>query len=379
MSHVGLTMRHDEDGGNRPPKQRKGVVAGLAAALVIVGIVGAAIWAGMAVWDRIAPTPPPADYPGPGSGSVVIQVERGDSVTDIGNSLRDAGVVASTGAFVAATTGDERANTITPGAYELLAEMSAVEAFERLLDPASRFENTLTLREGLRIDETVATTSEATGIPQQNLRRVLGSPQLELPDWAEGTGDLRAEGFLFPATYALEKNASARRVLQTFVDRFEVAADRVGIADAQSSVGVSPYEALIVASLVEAEGRPQDFDRVARVIYNRLDPATWAGTYGFLQLDATLNYALQEKIISLSELQLRADGPYNTYTRAGLPPTPINSPGEAAMAAALNPADGDWLYYVTVNPDTGETKFTNSYEEFLTFKAEFEQWLRDNG
>jgi UPF0755 protein len=114
------------------------------------------------------------------------------------------------------------------------------------------------------------------------------------------------------------------------------------------------------------------------VIYNRLDPDTWGGTYGLLQMDATLNYALGKSDINLTTEELQKDDPFNTYKYPGLPPTPINSPGEAAMDAALNPADGDWLYYVTVNPDTGETKFSNDYDEFLKFKQEFSDWLAQN-
>jgi UPF0755 protein len=117
---------------------------------------------------------------------------------------------------------------------------------------------------------------------------------------------------------------------------------------------------------------------VARVIYNRLDPDTWGDTFGYLQLDATINYANAESQLNISSDQLREDGPYNTYTRQGLPPTPINSPGDAAIAAALAPDDGDWLYYVTVDPSTGETKFTDNYDEFLGYKEEFQQWCSDN-
>ena len=167
-------------------------------------------------------------------------------------------------------------------------------------------------------------------------------------------------------------------MLQAYVDRFNESADALGLANAEEAVGFSAYEALIVASLVQSEGRPEDFGKVARVIYNRLDPDTWGETYGFLQLDATINYANAESQLNISSEQLQEDGPYNTYTRQGLPPTPINSPGDAAIAAALAPDDGDWLYYVTVNPSTGETKFTDSYDEFLQYKAEFQQWCSDN-
>jgi UPF0755 protein len=129
---------------------------------------------------------------------------------------------------------------------------------------------------------------------------------------------------------------------------------------------------MVIASLVQAEGHPDDYGKVSRVIYNRLA----AGMP--LQLDATVNYALKKSDINLSPDQIATDSPYNTYVYPGLPPTPINQPGEAAMAAALAPDEGDWLYFVAVNPDTGETKFTADYNEFLRFKKQFEDYIAAN-
>jgi UPF0755 protein len=115
-------------------------------------------------------------------------------------------------------------------------------------------------------------------------------------------------------------------------------------------------------------------------VYNRLDPKTWGGTYGYLGFDSTINYVLKQSEINLSESDRQINSPYNTFTEKhqGLPPTPIENPGQDAMEAALDPADGDWLYFVTTDPDTGETKFTADYNEFLGFQNEFEAWLREN-
>ncbi len=381
MSHLGIPM---QDQPTTPPprgsRQRgKGSPAALLSLVLIVAVIAVLIIAGQGMWERLGPRAT-EDYPGPGSGSVVVVVEDGDTVTDIANTLHDADVVASPEAFIEATEGDPRANTIAPGAYQMMQQMTGQDAFEMILDPASRYESNVVLPEGLRIDQTVQRTSEGTGIAPDALWSVLRDPAqgLVLPDWAPGTGELRAEGFLFPATYGFAKDAPALPVLQAFVDRFNQASDGAGLANAQEIIGYSPYEVLIIASLVQSEGLPQDFGKVARVIYNRLDPATWGETYGYLQLDATVNYALAESNVALSTEQLTADGPYNTYTRTGLPPTPINSPGDEAMAAALDPEEGDWLYYVTVNPDTGETKFTSDYNEFLSYKAEFQNWCSAN-
>jgi len=380
MSHVGIPM--DESSSRSPggPEHRgRGGFAAVMAVVLIVGLGAAAFFGARFVWQQFGPTPV-EDYEGSGTGSVVIVVEDGNTITQIANTLYEADVVASPEAFIQATDGDSRATSIGPGAYEMRLQMSGEAAFELILDPAARYESTVVLPEGFRIDQTVARTSESMALPEDELWAILRDPGsgLVLPDYAPESGELRAEGFLFPATYGFAKDATSLTVLQGYVDRFNASAARTGLDNAEALVGFSPYEVLIVASLVQAEGLPQDFDKVARVIYNRLDPDTWGDTNGLLQLDATLNYALEESTLVLSNEQLQDDGPYNTYTRTGLPPTPINSPGEDAIAAALAPADGDWLYYVTVNPDTGETKFTEDYDEFLVYKAEFQQWCADN-
>ena len=129
---------------------------------------------------------------------------------------------------------------------------------------------------------------------------------------------------------------------------------------------------MTIASMVEAEGRGDDMPKVARVIYNRLENPGTAGTVGLLQIDATVAYALGEKLgVALTQEQLEVDSPYNTRQVKGLPPGPIDSPGQAAIDAATHPADGDWYYYVTVDLATGETKFAETPEEFADYKAEF--------
>ena len=244
-----------------------------------------------------------------------------------------------------------------------------------MIDPESRIIDRLLLREGLRFPQSIEAISEATGISEKKLVAAAEGGKIGLPKYAEDN----AEGFLFPATYQLEKGESATDVLSRLVDRWDEAAATIGLEAGAEANGITPYEAMIIASLIQSEGHPEDFDKVARVIYNRLDEATWGGTYGYLQMDATVNYALGKSDINLTTEELQnTDSPFNTYLNPGLPPTPINSPGEAAMEAALNPADGDWLYYVTVNPDTGETKFTADYNEFLGFKSELSEWLAAN-
>ena len=161
------------------------------------------------------------------------------------------------------------------------------------------------------------------------------------------------------------------------VDRWEQAAEESDLEGAAEKLGYTPHELMTVASLVEAEGRGDDMPKVARVIYNRLENPENGVTNGLLQIDADVNYALDKSPIArltLDEIDSVADSPYNTYTQQGLPPGPIEAPGDAAIEAAAAPADGPWLFYVTVNLETGETKFTESYDEFLGFRRELDEY-----
>jgi len=346
---------------NRASPWRK--VAALVSALVVVAAIGSALF-------LVRSPAPTEDFAGAGTGEVKVTVQRGDTITEIGQSLKAAGVVASIDAFVSAALVDDKGAAIGPGTYTLRRGMNGAEAVALMLDPSSRAESRLILPEGLRMGQTVELAAQATGLPPAEFESVLAEPAgLGLPDWSED----RPEGFLFPASYDLAGDESAEKVLETLVQRFSQASADLNLVSRAKDLGLDPYEVLVIASIVQAEGQPGDFAKVARVIYNRLD----AGMP--LQMDSTVAYGLGIVDLTLSEEQLASDSPYNTYVNEGLPPTPINSPGEAAIEAALEPAKGKWLYFVTVNPDTGETKFTKNYEKFLEFKQEFQNYLASKG
>jgi UPF0755 protein len=386
MSNLGLSMQENSSGGPRPPqkpkKQGKRSKAALiiAAVVILVGFVVVGYGAYRVV-NMIQASAPADDYPGPGSGEVVIEVTAGETLADIGKTLKEDDVVASVQAFTEAAMLEEDATNITPGRYLMLEQMSGADAVQRLLNPESRNENTIVLPEGLRTDQVVEILSDVTGIKESQFDAVIATPgRLPLPDWAEGTGEARVEGFLFPATYAFDKRATATEILTGLVDKFNEVTAEMDFENRAEATGYSPYEVLITASLVQAEAPPEDFDKVSRVVYNRLDPDTWGGTYGYLGFDSTINYVLKQSEINLTESDRATNSPYNTFTEQhqGLPPTPIENPGQAALEAALEPAEGDWLYFVTTNPNTGKTKFTDNYNEFLGFQNEFEAWLRNN-
>ncbi|MEY4136799.1 MAG: hypothetical protein RL205_927 [Actinomycetota bacterium] len=346
-----------------PPSRHRSGFGRLIALGVAVIVVVALGWGAVTVLRSASGSD---DYPGPGTGSVTIVVRKGDSLTAMGTALAQAGVVKSADAFVSAAGAHEGSSSIGPGTYTLRRQMSGDGAVTLMLDPVSRAASRLVLPEGLRLTQTLETASEASKIPVSEFETVLQQPdQLKLPIWAHG----RPEGFMFPATYDLTGDETARSLLRAFVKRFDQASTDTNLVTRSAALGRTPYEVLIVASLLQGEGTPNDFAKIARVIYNRLD----AGMP--LQLDSTVAYGLGVTRLNLTQQQLDSSTPYNTYVVKGLPPTPINSPGDAALEAALNPAQGKWLYFVTVNPDTKETKFAKTYAKFLALKSEYQAYL----
>jgi UPF0755 protein len=341
-------------------RDRKGGLAVVISLLVILAVVagGYALVKGVGskLTDALSSTA--EDYPGPGEGKVVIEVTPGQTVADVGRALKKEDVVASVDAFLAAANAEPRSSSLQPGFYQLKRKMQAGEALALLLDPKSRVQAKVVLPEGFRLDETLKRLADSTKLPLADYQAALKDAQsLGLPAYAKKN----AEGFLFPATYDVPPDAKAPDVLKQLFASYARAAEKAGVERTQ----LEPYEIVIIASLVEAEARhAEDFGKVARVVYNRLDKGMP------LQFDSTVNYALKadKKLVTLEDLG--TDSPYNTYKNAGLPPGPINSPGERALEAAVNPPDGNWLYFVTVDPESGETKFTGSYQEFLRFKQE---------
>lgn len=359
------------DLGGRRKKKRRRSVPGCLAVLVALAVLIGGFYFGVTkgvdfVRDQFAD---PEDYAGPGRGKVTFQVESGDSIAEMGRGLKDAGVVASVQAFLNAAAGEAGASGIQVGFYEFKKEMAAADAVDVLLDPENILRNTVTVPEGLRVEDILDVLAENTDFTRAQYQKALDRPaQLGLPDYAEGN----PEGYLFPSTYDLGPDATPKSVLTSMVSRWEQAAEDADLEARAAELGYTPHELMTVASLVEAEAaRQQDRGKVARVIYNRL---TGEETNGLLQIDATVNFAADQELGAVPTTEdLEIESPYNTYLTPGLPPGPIEAPGDAAIKAAANPTAGDWYYYVTVNLRTGETKFAETYDEFLTYKDE----LRD--
>ncbi len=310
----------------------------------------------------------PEDYSGDGhKPAVTIKVAKGDTATDIGNTLYDAGVVKSVEAFTDAASADERSLTIQVGSYELLSEMSSRSALQVLVNPDSLIKNpTVTIPEGLRAEEILASIAKQTDFSAKQLQKAYDDTEaLDLPAYANGN----PEGYLFPSTYDLEEDTTAAGLLHEMVAKFNDVAASLELEDKAEQLGQSPGDIVTIASLVQAESGTADMQQVASVVYNRLDIDM------ALQFDSTLHYALGLRgTVTTTEEQRQTDSPYNTYVVTGLPPTPINAPGEEALKAALEPADTDYLYFVTVNLATGKTKFASTLAEHNRNVDEYQEY-----
>ncbi|WP_411114001.1 endolytic transglycosylase MltG [Streptomyces sp. 029-5] len=229
-------------------------------------------------------------------------------------------------------------------------------------DDESEKRTTLVIPEGRRATEVYASVDQTLGLSAGTTGKAAATARLRLPEAAKGN----PEGFLFPATYPVGSATTPANLLSYMVNTANQRFGAGRISAGAQRAGVSTYQAVTIASIVQAEADSvADMGKVARVVHNRL-------SLGMpLQMDSTLNYALNRSTLDTSHADTKIDSPYNTYERKGLPPTPIGNPGEEAMNAALNPASGDWLYFVTVKP--GDTRFTNKYAEQRRNVEEFNQ------
>jgi UPF0755 protein len=348
---------HEEPARPRPPRRLPKPVGLLVVGLVLLAIVAAIVLGGKALVGSFRSNP---DYDGAGRGDVVVQIREGDSARDIAATLLEKGVVKSIGAFTEAAAEEPKSRSLQPGYYSLRQMMSAEAALDLLLDPSARLRGRVTIPEGTSVEGALELIAKNTELKIADLKAAAANPAvLGLPAYAKN----RLEGFLFPATYDVEPGTTAVEALQTMVQRYDEEAETLDLVAGAQALGLTPYEVVVVASLIERESRvDEELPKVARVIYNRLDKRIKLG------IDASVLYGLGRRSGGLTQSDLRKDTPYNTRVRLGLPPTPIANPGTAALQAALDPAEGDILYYVLADKE-GNHLFTASYDEFLRQKA----------
>ena len=358
---------HDDDipdapsgrGGRRGRRRRRPLPV-LIALVVFAGLVLGIVFGGQRLIDLIHPSS--KDYTGPGTGSVQVRVKQGDSLSSIASTLQTADVIAGTGPFVDAADANPAAMGITSGVYQMRLHMSGQAALDLMLDPASKLTARVTIPEGLTAAATLQRIADGTHTPIEQLKAAAADPTATgLPSYAHGS----LEGFLFPATYEWEPGTAPAQMLHEMVARAVRALDDLNLPDNQR------LAALTEASLVQAEASSTaDMAKVARVLDNRI-------AIGMdLQLDTTVNYANGKSGLTTTPQDRQNPSPYNTYVHAGLPPGPISNPGEDALRAVQSPTPGDWLYFVVVDPSTGDTRFAVTAAEHQQNVLLFQQWLR---
>lgn len=301
------------------------------------------------------------DFPGPGSGKVQITVRAGDSGESITNQLLKAGVIKNfrtTYQLILDTN-----PTFYPGIFTLKREMRSADAISALTDQNSASLQRTTIKEGLRASVLFGVLADSTGIPKSEFQALFTKPQefglsAELPN---------LEGYLFPATYTFAPGSSAKELLQTMVDRMNEEIRSFGIPSNKV------HDVLTLASVIQKEARIKgDFYKVSRTFLNRID----IGMH--LQSDATVSYGVGGNTVSTSRADRANNNGYNTYLHAGLPIGPISAPGSLAIDAALHPAQGKWLYFCTINLETGETIFSETYAQHEKAVAQWQAWMRDH-
>jgi UPF0755 protein len=332
-------------------------VVALAVLLAVAGIpalAGTMYLRSIGLWGKSEP-----------GDTVEIVIPKGASVDEIGDVLESEGVIRSAFGFRLATFLESGDENIQAGRYELRQGLTAGDALDDLLSQQSKgakFVN-VTFPEGSWLVDFAAVLERDTHISNSSFMRMATSGNIRSKFQPKDVKTL--EGLLFPSTYQIVEKDDAESVIERLVREFDKRASNLNIVNA-NALGVTPYEAIIVASMIEAEAFvDEERAKIAAVIYNRLDQGIPLG------IDATVLYALGEHKESLTQSDLEIDSPYNTRRVAGLPPTPIGAPGVESLSAALEPADGEWLYYVLADCD-GNHAFSVSYGEFLRDKAEYQ-------
>lgn len=370
--------RHDRQRVRR--RRRRRWVTALAGLFVLL-LVGGGVLYGASQLLKIGSY---EDYEGAGTGSVVIEVKSGDTTSAIGGTMREQDVVASTKAFTKAAEENTDIASVQPGFYLMKSQMSGTAAVERILDPSAKV-GALEIRGGMRLEDQAAPNGERTPgilsrlaeascaeiegqqqcVSSEELHQVAETADLAalgVPDWAIGPASQaepkrRLEGLLMPGLYDVKPGESAEELLRSVVESSAAQLEAAGLPQAAEGTGFTPYEVLTVASLAQSEGIAKDFDKVTRVVYNRVNEAGMP-----LQFDSTINYPLDKPTLLTNQEDRERPGPYNSYQNQGLPPTPISSASKQAVTAAERPAEGSWVYFVKCYPD-GTSCFSDTMEE----------------
>ena len=356
-------------------KRRQRGIAVVVASVIV--ILGALIYIGVRIGTSSA------DYEGAGNGTTqLVEVPEGSSMSELGPTLVDKNVVKTQEAFDSAASMNHSASQIQPGFYRLQEEMSAANAVEALLDENNRVDM-LEVQGGATLEDvkvvggdvrfgiysliSQVSCDDGNCLDKEELEKAAAETdpkELGAPEWAfdaikkRGNDPKRIEGLIAPGQYVLDPNMSAEDILKDLITRSAKRYEETDIENRAKAIGLSPYELLTSASLVEREAPAGEFDTVARVILNRLDEPMR------LEFDSTVNYGLEDVELATTDEARAEKTPWNTYAKEGLPDTPISSPSDEAIRAMEEPADGSWKFFVTVDKD-GTTVFSDTYDEHL--------------
>ncbi|NKE60977.1 endolytic transglycosylase MltG [Lentzea sp. PSKA42] len=370
--------RERDNSARKKAKKRKKTILWLVVAMVLAVGMGGAYYGyrelrGIGSYD---------DYTGSGEADTIVEVQDGDPASKIASTLYDNGVVASGRAFIEASKNDARVTSIQPGFYLMKTKMSGQQAVARMVDPKTRVP-AVQIVGGIKLTDikvgdklvkgiysqladasctekdgqkTCLTGDEIKAAAEQTDPVALGVPDWALADVKKAEPQYRLEGLIMRGVYQVKPGVSAVELIRGVVVSSTQKLQGAGIPGGTMNTGFRPYEVLVIASLIEKEAIEKDFGKVSQVIYNRLkEPMA-------LQFDSTINYKNNQPHIRTSDADRNRQGPYNTYLTQGLTPTPIGSPSQQAIAAALKPEGGDIMYFVKCQKD-GTSCFSKTYEE----------------
>lgn len=310
------------------------------------------------------------NYGGDGDSDVLVQVDNGATITDIAETLRSKDVVRTVRAFLNASAGNAEVGNVQPGFYVMKTHMSGEAAVTRIVSAASRVGN-VQIKAGTQLDDTknpdnsvkpgilsqlasascVTLNGDKKCVSADDVHKAaqtadlakLGIPSWAVPDVSKAPPVNRLEGLIVSGVYDVRPGTDAVTLLRSVLS--QSAAKLATLPQTSQDTGMTPYQILVIASLIEREAITSDFAKVSRVIYNRLAQGIPMGD------DSTINYVLDQPLIRTSDENRDRPGPYNTYLNHGLTPTPISSPSQDALAAAQKPADGPWLFFVKCDKD----------------------------
>ena len=357
-------------------------------AVVVLLVIVAGLAVGFVIWRSTADEV--LDYPGPGDTEVVVRVQGGDGLGDIAQTLADAGVVASPEAFEKQAALDADVQALRPGYYRVRQHASAQATADALVARENRV-GQVRLIPGRQLADVIVVSSDSTVAPvtvpgyiseitaaacvplngQQEcftsdelwqVAQTADPAALGVVEWAADQvraapdPSKRLEGMILPGDFDIPPGSTPEQALKSVLSASAALWNGSDIIADSATRGITPYQAAVIASLIEREAITSDMPEVSRVIYNRLAIPMK------LEFDSTVNYALNRASIATSAEDRANPSPYNTYAVTGLPPTPISSPGPDAVTAALDPAEGSWLFFVKSN-EKGESCFSITIEQ----------------